>query len=69
MISITITILQTACSRARTSGSRRQTFGDLFKRQFKTQKETCVTPIIIVFTSLPQVILSFSYACGELKVI
>jgi hypothetical protein len=31
------------------------------------QKELYITPIIIVFSSLPQTILSFSYACTELK--
>jgi hypothetical protein len=36
-------------------------------RQLKTQKEQYITPIIIVFSSLPQTILSFSYACTELK--
>jgi len=67
VISITITIIRTACSRARTSGSTGETFIDLFKKQFRTQKEHYITPIIIVFSALPQAILSFSYACTELK--
>ena len=67
IISITILIIQVACSRARTSGSDEQTFVDLFKTQFKAQKEQYVTPIIIVLSSLPQTILSFSYACSELN--
>jgi hypothetical protein len=67
VISITITLIQTAFSRARTSGSRQQTFGDLFKKQFRTQKEQYVTPMIIIFSALPQAILSFTYACSELK--
>jgi hypothetical protein len=67
VISITIIVIQTAFSRARTSDSRRQTFGELFKKQFRSQKEQYVTPMIIVFSALPQAILSFTYACSELK--
>ena len=67
-ISITILIIQVACSRVRAgSGSNKQTFVGVFKRQLKTQKEQYVTPIIIILSSLPQIILSFSYACTELK--
>jgi hypothetical protein len=67
VISITVTIIKTACSRAKTSGSSRETFATIFKKQFQTQKEHYVTPMIIVFSSLPQAILSFLYACTELK--
>jgi hypothetical protein len=67
IISITVTIIKTTCSRVRTSGSTRETFATLFRKQFQTQKENYVTPMIIVFSSLPQAILSFSYACTELK--
>ncbi|CAF3331924.1 unnamed protein product [Rotaria socialis] len=67
-ISITVLIIQLACSRARISGgSSRKSFVDLFKRQFKEQKEQYATPMIIILSSLPQAILSFSYACTELK--
>ncbi len=67
VISITILIFQIARSRERTAGSNQQTFIDLFKKQFKIHKEYYITPIIIVLSSLPQAILSFSYACTELK--
>jgi hypothetical protein len=67
VISVTVLIVQIAIIRARTSGSSQQTFADILKKQIKTQKEHYVTPIIIVFSSLPQSILSFSYACTELK--
>ena len=68
IISISVLIVQIARSRARTrSGSNQQTFVNLFKKQLKTQKELYVTPMIIVLSSLPQIILSFSYACTELK--
>jgi hypothetical protein len=67
VISITITVTQTAFSRARTTGSHQKTFGGIFRKQFKTQKEHYVTPMIIVFSALPQAILSYSYACSELK--
>jgi hypothetical protein len=36
-------------------------------KQLKTQKEQYITPMIIVLSSLPQTVLSFSYACSELK--
>ncbi len=67
IISITILIVQITLTRARTRGSNQQTFMNLFKKQLKTQKEQYVTPMIIIFSSLPQAILSFSYACTELK--
>lgn len=67
LVSITILIIQVARSRARTSGNRQQTYVGLFRKQFKTHREHYITPMIIVFSSLPQTILSFSYACTELK--
>jgi hypothetical protein len=67
VISITVLIVQTARSRARTSGTSQQTFVDLFKKQLKMQKELYITPMVIVFSSLPATILSFSYACTELN--
>ena len=66
-ISITIMLVRTASSRARTSGSQRVTFASIFKNQLKTQKELYITPMIIILSSLPQTILSFSYACGGLN--
>ena len=67
VISITILIIQLARSRARAIGSTKLTFVDLCKKQLKTHREHYITPIIIVLSSLPQIILSFSYACTELK--
>jgi hypothetical protein len=67
IISITILIIQLAFSRARASSNSQQTFTNLFLRQLKIQKEQYVTPMIIILSSLPQTILSFSYACSELK--
>jgi hypothetical protein len=67
VMSITILIIQIARSRARTNRNTQETFIDQFKKQFKTHKEHYVTPIIIVLSSLPQIILSFSYACTEPK--
>ena len=68
IISITILIIQIAFSRVRAGGgSNQQTFVIVFKRQLKEQKEQYVTPMIIILSSLPQIIVSFSYACSELK--
>ena len=67
IISITILIIQLACSRERIRSNNQQTFFNLLMRQLKKQKEQYITPIIIVLSSLPQIILSFSYACTELR--
>jgi hypothetical protein len=67
IISITILIIQIARSRARTKNSTQQTVIDIFKKQFKKHKEHYLTPMIIILSSLPQIILSFSYACTEPK--
>lgn len=67
-ISITVLIIQITLIRTRTlDNNNRQTFGDLLKKQFKGQAELYVIPTIILLSSLPQIILSFSYACTELK--
>ena len=60
-------IIRIARSRARTSGNQRETFASLFQKQLRTQKELYITPTIIILSSLPQVILSFSYACSGLN--
>jgi len=67
VISMTVTMIQTAFSRTRATGNREQVFRKVFKKQFEEQKELYITPIIIIFSSLPQAILSFSYTCSELK--
>ena len=36
-------------------------------KQLKTQKEQYITPIIVVLSSFPQTILSFSCTCTEFK--
>ena len=66
-ISITILITRIGYIQARTRGGNQQTFFNILMSQLKTQKEQYITPIIIVLSSLPQTILSFSYACTELK--
>ncbi|CAF0738413.1 unnamed protein product [Adineta steineri] len=37
------------------------------RKQLQMRKELYVTPMVIILSSLPQVILSFTYACTELK--
>lgn len=66
IISVTIMIIRTAVSRARASGGQRETFASLLQKQLKTQKELYITPMTIILSSLPQTILSFSYACNGL---
>ncbi|CAF4374171.1 unnamed protein product [Rotaria socialis] len=55
-----------ARSRAKTVGQR-VTFSEVLKKQFKTQKELYVTPTIAVISVLPQIILTFSFACTPLS--
>lgn len=67
VVSITILIVQIARNRARISDSIQGTFINQFKKQFKTHKEHYIASIVIALSSLPQIILSFSYACTEPK--
>jgi hypothetical protein len=66
VLSITVLAIKTARSRRQTASSK-ETFLDIFKKQFKAQKEQYITPLIIILNVLPQAILSFTYACTELK--
>ncbi len=66
VICITLLIVLAARSRMKTAGHR-MTFGEVLKKQFETQKELYVTPTIIVLSSLPQTILTFSFSCTELN--
>jgi hypothetical protein len=49
------------------TAGQKMTFGEVLKKQFETQKELYVTPTIIVLSSLPQTILTFSFACTQLN--
>jgi hypothetical protein len=64
-LSITLLIVLVARSRTKTAGNN-ATFGQVFKKMFKKQKELYVTPTIIILSALPQAILSFSLSCSEL---
>ena len=66
IISINLLILLAARSRARTA-SNRNTFRQALKRQISTQKELYITPVAIILSALPQVVLSSSLACTELN--
>jgi hypothetical protein len=66
IICITLLIILAARSRMKTAGQK-MTFGEVLKKQFETQKELYVTPTIIVLSSLPQTILTFSFACTQLN--
>jgi hypothetical protein len=65
ILSITILIILAARSRSRTNNNR-DPFIEYLKRQFKRQKELYIPPLVIVVSGLPQIILSFSFACLEL---
>ena len=66
LISISVLIVLVARSRAKTI-DKQVTFRRILEKQFRTQKELYVTPIIIVLSALPQGILSLSLACSSLS--
>ena len=66
ILSVTLLIVLTARSRSRTS-SGHQTFVETLRRQLNSQKELYITPLIIVFTGLPQIIISSRFSCQELS--
>jgi hypothetical protein len=65
VICITLQIVLAARSRDKT-GQKKITFQQMLKKQFKEQKELYITPMIIIFSALPQTILTFSLACTQL---
>jgi len=65
IISITVLIVLIARSRSRTKQKR--TFIQLLQQQFNDHKELYVVPLIIIVSSLPQVLLSFIFSCTELS--
>ncbi|CAF0861998.1 unnamed protein product [Adineta ricciae] len=69
-IQVTCTILLlilTARSRSRTMTTGQNTFRQVFTKQLSPQKELFVTPTVIIFSALPQTILTFSLACTQLS--
>jgi hypothetical protein len=67
IIAITLLIVLAARSRNKTTGGK-ITFRQALIKQFRTQKELYITPIIIILSSLPQTILTFSLACTQLTI-
>jgi hypothetical protein len=67
VIAITLLIILAARSRTKTAGGK-MTFRQVLIKQFHTQKELYITPIIIILSALPQTILTFSLACTELAI-
>jgi len=66
VVSITLLIAFAARSRSR-SASKQGMFIQQLKQQFQCQKELYITPVIIILSGLPQIILSFTFACIELS--
>jgi hypothetical protein len=67
IIAITPLIVFAARSRTKTTGGKIN-FHQVLIKQFQTQKELYITPIIIILSALPQTILTFSLACTELNI-
>jgi hypothetical protein len=66
ILSITVLIILAARSRSRTTKNR-DAFIKYLERQFQSQKELYIVPTVIIFSGLPQAILSFSFACIQLN--
>ncbi|CAF1168785.1 unnamed protein product [Adineta steineri] len=65
LLSITLLIILAARSRSRTAQNH-DTFIIYLKRQFQTQKELYITPLVIILSGLPQAIFAFSFSCIKL---
>lgn len=66
IVSTTLLIVRAAQSRAAVT-IKRHSFTEQLKRQFHYQRELYLAPIIIIVSSLPHIILSFSLACISLS--
>ncbi|CAM4826788.1 unnamed protein product [Rotaria magnacalcarata] len=64
IISVTTLIALVTRSRMKT-GQQKMNFRQMLNRQLHNQKELYVTPIIIILSALPQLILTFSFACTQ----
>lgn len=67
IIAITVLIVLAARSRNKATGGK-EAFRQVLTKQFRTQKELYITPIIIILSSLPQTIFTFSLACTQLTI-
>ena len=65
IISITTLIILVARSQSKSKG-KKTSFHQVLKQQFQMQKELYLTPTILIFSAIPQTILTFSFACAEL---
>jgi hypothetical protein len=66
VVAITLLIVLAARSRAKTI-EHNISFKQVLQKQFRNQKELFITPIVIIFSALPQTILTFSLACMQLS--
>jgi hypothetical protein len=66
IVSVTFVIVLTTRSRSKVAGQK-ISFTQILKKQFFSQKELYVTPTIIIICALPQMILTFSFACTQLS--
>ncbi|UJR18900.1 hypothetical protein I4U23_022028 [Adineta vaga] len=64
VISVTSLIVMIARSRMKIA-TKKMDFLQMFNKQFQNQKELYITPTIIILSALPQLILSFSFACSS----
>ncbi len=67
IIAITLLIILAARSRTKTTGGK-VAFHQVLIKNFRTQKELYITPIIIILPALSQTIFTFSLACMELTI-
>jgi hypothetical protein len=68
IIAISILAMLIARSRMRATVAQRQSdFATAVRKQLRNNISQYTTPVIIIISALPQTILSFTYACTELR--
>jgi uncharacterized membrane protein YdjX (TVP38/TMEM64 family) len=65
--SVMIILIVRSRSRSKATSQRHQTFITALRKEFRAKIENYITPIIIMLSALPHTIISFAYACTELK--
>ena len=68
VIGITLLIVLAARSRNKATDGH-ISFGQVLVKQFRLQEELYVAPIMIIFSGLPQIILTFTFACTQMTIV
>lgn len=61
-------ILIVLITRHRIHTNKKKTYSQVLREQIARQKELFIPPLIIIISALPQLIVSFNFACTELNI-